>query len=445
MYGALQILPFVFLLLSIAILPLTLPHWWEKNRNKLLVSLIWAIPAAVVLMLDMGGEGAVLLAHSLEEYIAFIALLFSLFVITGGIFVKGSLAGTPMSNTVILGIGAVLANLVGTTGASMLLIRPLLRANASRVRKSHIFVFLIFVVSNTGGLLTPLGDPPLFLGFLRGVPFFWTLGLWVKWLVVNGLLLIVFNLVDQYIFNREERLRAGSQLEDVQEAVEPLGIRGYQNLVFLFGVIFVIFFMGTLGERYFPNADVRVLVQVGGMLLMAFLSLLFTPVAIRRTNRFTWYPIWEVAAIFSGIFVAMTPALHLLEARGSELGVNAPWQFFWASGALSSFLDNAPTYLAFGSLSVGVVNGIYPSAGLTSEHLSGLLGYPEGVAFLTAISCGAVFMGANTYIGNGPNFMVKSIAEENGVRMPGFFGYMRWSACILLPIFAVITLVFFRG
>ena len=445
MNGALQVLPFAFLLLSIAVLPLSRPHWWEKNRNKLLVSMIWAIPAAVILVLDMHREGVGLLVHSLKEYVAFIALLLSLFVITGGIFVKGSLAGTPMSNTVILGIGAVLANLVGTTGASMLLIRPLLRANAARVRKSHIFVFLIFVVSNTGGLLTPLGDPPLFLGFLRGVPFFWTLGLWVKWLVVNGLLLAVFNFVDQYIFAREERLRAGSQLEEVQEAVEPLGIRGGQNFVFLFGVVFVIFFMGTSGEQYFPNADLRVLVQVGGMLLMAALSLFFTPVAIRRTNRFTWYPIWEVAAIFIGIFVAMTPALHLLEARASELGVNSPWQFFWASGALSSFLDNAPTYLAFGSLAVGVVNGIHPSAGLHAEHLNGLLGYPEGVMFLTAISCGAVLMGANTYIGNGPNFMVKSIAEENGVRMPGFFGYMKWSACILLPIFAVITLVFFRG
>ena len=407
--------------------------------------MIWAIPAAVVLVLDLQHEGVELLVHSLKEYIAFITLLLSLFVIAGGIFVKGSLAGTPMSNTVILGIGAVLANLVGTTGASMLLIRPLLRANASRVQTSHIFVFLIFVVSNTGGLLTPLGDPPLFLGFLRGVPFFWTLGLWVKWLVVNGLLLAVFNFVDQYIFNREERLRAGSQLEEAQEAVERLGIRGGQNLVFLFGVILVIFFMGTSGVRYFPNQDLRVAVQVGGMLFMALLSLLFTPTALRRVNRFTWYPIFEVAAIFIGIFVAMTPALHLLEARGSELGVHAPWQFFWASGALSSFLDNAPTYLAFGSLAVGVVNGIHPSADLHAEHLSGLLGYPEGVVFLTAISCGAVFMGANTYIGNGPNFMVKSIAEENGVRMPGFFGYMKWSACILLPLFAIITLVFFRG
>jgi len=443
--GALQILPFVFLLLSIAILPLTLPHWWEKNRNKLLVSAIWAVPAAVVLVLDMGGEGAGLLIHSLKEYVAFIALLLSLFVIAGGIFVKGSLAGTPMSNTVILGIGAVLANLVGTTGASMLLIRPLLRANASRVRKAHIFVFLIFVVSNTGGLLTPLGDPPLFLGFLRGVPFFWTLGLWVKWLMVNGLLLVVFNFVDQHIFAREERLRPGSQLEEVQEAIERLGIRGGQNLVFLFGVVFVIFFMGTSGERFFPNQDLRVVVQVGSMLFMALLSLLFTPVAIRRTNGFTWYPIFEVAAIFIGVFAAMTPALHMLEARGSELGVHAPWQFFWASGALSSFLDNAPTYLAFGSLAVGVVNGIHPSAALTSEHLSGLLGYPEGVAFLTAISCGAVFMGANSYIGNGPNFMVKSIAEENGIRMPGFFGYMKWSACILLPVFVIVTIVFFRS
>ena len=424
---------------------MVLPHWWEKNRNKLLVSAIWAFPAAVILILEMRQEGVGLLVHSLKEYVAFIALLLSLFVITGGIFVKGALAGTPSSNTVILGIGAVLANLVGTTGASMLLIRPLLRANASRVRTAHIFVFLIFIVSNTGGLLTPLGDPPLFLGFLRGVPFFWTLGLWTKWLVMNGLLLVVFNFVDQHIFAREERIRVGSQLEAVQEAVEPLGIRGGQNFLFLFGVIFVIFFMGSSGERFIPNADLRELIQVGSMLLMAALSLRFTPMSIRRGNRFTWYPIMEVAAIFIGVFVAMTPALRLLELRGSELGVHAPWQFFWTAGGLSSFLDNAPTYLAFGSLAVGVVNGLHPAAGLRAEHLGGLLGYPEGVLFLTAISCGAVFMGANTYMGNGPNFMVKSIAEENGVRMPGFFGYMKWSACILLPLFVILTLVFFRG
>ena len=424
---------------------MTLPHWWEKNRHKLLVSVIWAIPAVILLVRGMGQEGAHLLVHSLKEYVAFIALLLSLFVITGGIFVKGSMAGTPMSNTVILGIGAVLANFVGTTGASMLLIRPLLRANASRVQKTHIFVFLIFIVSNTGGLLTPLGDPPLFLGFLRGVPFFWTLRLWLEWLVVNGLLLIVFNLVDQFIFTREERIRAGSQLEEVQEAVEPLGIRGGHNFIFLFGVIAVILFMGTSGEHYFPNADLRGLIQVGGMLAMAALSLFFTPVAIRRVNRFTWYPIFEVAAIFVGIFVAMTPALHLLETRGGELGVNSQWQFFWVTGGLSSFLDNAPTYLAFASLAVGVVNAGHPSANLTSEDLSGLLGYPEGVLFLTAISCGAVFMGASTYIGNGPNFMVKSIAEENGVRMPGFFGYMKWSASVLLPFFVIVTLLFFRS
>jgi Na+/H+ antiporter NhaD/arsenite permease-like protein len=426
-------------------LPLSLPHWWEKNRNKLLVSLIWAIPAAILLILDMGKEGTGLLAHSLKEYVAFIALLLSLFVITGGIFVRGSLAGTPISNTVILGIGAILANFVGTTGASMLLIRPLLRANASRVRKAHIFVFLIFIVSNTGGLLTPLGDPPLFLGFLRGVPFWWTFRLFFPWLVVNGLLLVIFNFADQYVFDREERVRAGSQLEEVQRAVEPLGIRGGQNLVFLFVVIATIVFIGTAGESVFPDPDTRGMVQVAVMLGMAVLSFLVTPIDIRKMNNFTWYPIFEVAAIFIGVFVAMTPALHVLETRGSELGVHAPWHFFWATGGLSSFLDNAPTYLAFASLAVGVVNGIHPGAGLQAEHLNGLLSYPEGVIFLTAISCGAVFMGANSYIGNGPNFMVKSIAEENGVKMPGFFAYMKWSACILLPLFGIVTLVFFRG
>jgi Na+/H+ antiporter NhaD/arsenite permease-like protein len=326
----------------------------------------------------------------------------------------------------------------------MLLIRPLLRANASRERKVHIIVFFIFIVSNGGGMLTPLGDPPLFLGFLRGVPFLWTFTLFWPWLIVNLVLLVVFNVLDQVVLAREERERPGAQLEEVQEVAVPLGIEGAVNFVWLAGVLVVIFTIGSFGKSHIsPNEDVLAGLQVGGMLLMAALSMATTRRETRQANGFTWEPIVEVAVVFVGIFVTMIPALKLLEARGAEFGVSSAWQFFWATGILSSFLDNAPTYLTFTSLAVGVVNEANPGAALSANALGGLLAYPEGVLYLTAISCGAVFMGANTYIGNGPNFMVKSIAESAGVRMPGFLGYMAWSGLILLPIFVGVTLVFF--
>jgi Na+/H+ antiporter NhaD/arsenite permease-like protein len=343
----------------------------------------------------------------------------------------------------MLAIGAGIASFIGTTGASVLLIRPLLRANLSRMRKAHIVIFFIFIVSNAGGMLTPLGDPPLFLGFLRGVPFAWTFGLILPWLLVNAVLLVVFNLLDEYILDREERERPGPQLEAVQ-VHEPMRIDGAFNFLFLAGVLAVILGAGTVGPRHVPDPDLRILIQTAAMLLLAFASYRVTPKAFHQENRFTWGPIAEVAVIFLGIFITMIPALHLLEARGGDLGLDRPWQFFWATGGLSSFLDNAPTYLTFGSLAVAVVNGLHPGAGLTADHLGGLLVYPQGAAFLTAISCGAVFMGANTYIGNGPNFMVKAIAEESGVRMPHFFGYMAWSVGILIPLFVVVTFVFFR-
>jgi Na+/H+ antiporter NhaD/arsenite permease-like protein len=437
-------LPFGAMLLSIAVLPLAAPHFWESNRNKLLVALGWGLPVAALLVFRFGAHGMEWLVHSLEEYAAFITLLAALFVISGGVYLRGSLAGTPLTNTGFLAIGALLASFVGTTGASMLLIRPLLRANGPRQRKAHIVIFFIFIVANGGGMLTPLGDPPLFLGFLRGVPFLWTFRLFLPWAMVNALLLILFNLVDQKVLDREEKERPGSQLEEVQKVKEPLRIQGRRNFVYLLGVIAVIFLMGTYGHRFLPDPRLQLAAQVAGMLAMGVLSLVTTPKAYRAANRFTWHPIIEVAYLFLGIFLTMIPALRLLESKGGALGIDSPWQFFWASGLLSSFLDNAPTYLTFASLAVGVVNGIHAGAGLTADFLGGLLRYPEGVRFLTAISCGAVFMGANSYIGNGPNFMVKSIAEENGVRMPSFFGYMAWSGAILIPIFAVVTLVFFR-
>jgi len=441
-----SVLPFAAYLLAIAVVPLFAPHFWERERNKLAVAAAASLPVLFYLLAVEPGHGPQWLLHSAKEYVAFIALLGALFAISGGIHLRGSLAGTPLVNTGFLGLGALLASVIGTTGASMLLIRPLLRANAARERKVHVVVFFVFVVSNAGGMLTPLGDPPLYLGFLRGVPFLWTLRLFGPWLLVNGALLLIFNLLDQSVLDREERERPGSQLEEVQRVAEPLRIEGGLNFAWLAGVLLLILSIGSFGKSHLSRSDdVLHALQVVGMLALGALSLATTPREVRERNGFGWRPIQEVAAVFSGIFVTMIPALRLLEARGGELGVDAPWEFFWASGLLSSFLDNAPTYLAFASLAVGVVNDANPGAGLSADALGPLLAFPDGAAYLTAISCGAVLMGANTYIGNGPNFMVKSIAESAGVRMPGFFGYMAWSGAVLLPLFGVVTLIFFRS
>jgi Na+/H+ antiporter NhaD/arsenite permease-like protein len=441
-----SVIPFAVLLGSIAILPLVAPHWWEHNRNKSIVSAVLGVPLVIYLVSVYGHEGVVQLEHAGIEYVAFIALLGSLFVISGGIYVAGSLSGTPLLNTVLLAIGALLASVIGTTGASMVLIRPLLRANRPRQRKAHIVVFFIFVVSNCGGLLTPLGDPPLFLGFLKGVPFEWTLQLWPEWLMVNGLLLGIFNVWDQVVFDREERERPGSQLEEVQQH-EPLGIAGIQNFFFLAAIVAIVYGsgrgIGNAGEPWPPQ------MQAGAMALVALASYFLTSAAIHAKNHFTFAPIVEVAVLFAGIFVTMAPALSILNAWGQgereifglAFGMSHPWQFFWSTGALSSFLDNAPTYLTFAATGAGVV-------GVTTEgrYLAEVLKTgPEAHALLAAISCGAVFMGAKTYIGNGPNFMVKAIAEHGQVRMPGFFGYMAYAMMVLIPVFVLVTVVFFRS
>jgi Na+/H+ antiporter NhaD/arsenite permease-like protein len=441
-----SVLPFAGYLLAIALIPLFAHHFWESNRNKLVVAVLASLPVLAYLFAVETEHGLHWLAHSGKEYAAFIVLLGALYVISGGVHLRGSLAGTPVVNTAFLGIGAVLASFIGTTGASMLLIRPLLRANAARERKVHIVVFFIFIVANAGGMLTPLGDPPLFLGFLRGVPFLWTLSLFWQWLLVNGVLLALFNLLDQIVLAREERERPGAQFEEVQRVPVPLRIEGGRNFLWLGGVLLVIFSIGSFGKSHLSeNEDVLSAIQVAAMLGLAGLSLATTPRETRAANEFGWAPMVEVAVVFLGIFITMIPALRLLEARGGELGVDSAWAFFWASGLLSSFLDNAPTYLTFASLAVGTVNAANPGAELRADALGGLLAHPEGVIYLTAISCGAVLMGANTYIGNGPNFMVKAIAESAGVRMPGFFGYLGWSCAILLPLFVAVTFVFFRG
>ena len=430
------VFPFAGLLLAIAILPLLAPHFWESNRNKGLIAGLFALPVAIHL-LAQGEAGLHELLEKAREYASFILLLGALFAITGGIRVRGSLSGTPLLNTSLLGLGAVLANAIGTTGASVLLIRPLLRANAHRRRQTHLVVFFIFVVSNCGGLLTPLGDPPLFLGFLKGVPFGWTLQLWKQWLLVNGLLLVVFNLWDQIVFTREVAARPETRVAEVLEH-EPLRIEGRRNFWFLGAVVATILAAGHgLGSG---GAGWPFGIQEGLLLGIAVAAYLATPHAYRAANAFAFSPIIEVAVLFAGIFVTMAPALLLLNAHAPEFGLEHPWQFYWASGLLSSFLDNAPTYLTFAATAAGL-NGIP----LEGSYLKELLARgPEAARILAAISCGAVMMGANSYIGNGPNFMVKAIAESHGVKMPSYFGYMAYSCGVLLPIFAVVTLVFFR-
>jgi Na+/H+ antiporter NhaD/arsenite permease-like protein len=433
-----SVLPFVAILLCIAVLPLVTPHWWEHNTNRAIVSFILAAPVAAYLYFVHGSGGLHALEHSADEYISFILLLGSLYVISGGIYVKGSLAGTPIVNTGVMALGGLIASFIGTTGASMLLIRPLLRANAPRERKAHIVVFFIFIVSNCGGLLTPLGDPPLFLGFLRGVPFTWTFSLWAQWLMVNGLLLVIFNVYDQIVLNKEELERPGSQLEEV-ERHEPLRVMGLHNFVFLFAIVVIIYASGLteLTGNWHPLWD------QAAMLVVAVVAYAMTKQELREKNRFTFAPIVEVAILFAGIFVTMIPAMKILEANGTQLGLAQDWHFFWATGILSSFLDNAPTYLVFTTTASAVLGSDPNNLATMLTASNSELGL-QGEQVLAAISCGAVFMGANTYIGNGPNFMVKAIAEENGVKMPSFFGYMAYSVAILVPILVLVTFVFFR-
>jgi Na+/H+ antiporter NhaD/arsenite permease-like protein len=431
------VLPFGLLLGAIAILPMAAPRWWDANGHKGIVALLVAAPLAAYLLFAHGAEGGLALGESLQDYLSFIALLGSLFVISGGIHVGGSLAGTPIANTAFLGTGAVLANMIGTTGASMILVRPLLRANAERRRTAHVFVFFIFVVSNCGGLLTPLGDPPLFLGFLKGVPFLWPLSLWKQWLMVNGLLLVAFHIIDEVLLEREERERPEGLLDVVLEH-RPIRVTGLHNLVFLGGVVAVMVARGAgwgTGGEPWPFG-----IQEGAMALLAATAYVTTGAQLRIANRFRFGPILEVAVLFLGIFVTMTAPLLILNARGAALGLETSWHYFWATGALSSFLDNAPTYLTFAATAAGAV-GVSVESG---SYLADVVESGRGAALLAAISCGAVMMGANTYIGNGPNFMVRAIVEENGVRMPSFFGYMAWSAAVLLPIFLLVTLIFFR-
>ena len=423
------------MLLAIALLPLAAAHWFDSNRNKAIVAFVLGVPTVIYLVSRFGHLGLRQVGGTAEEYVSFIVLLFALFTISGGIYVTGNAVARPRTNLAFLAVGAILASFIGTMGASMVLIRPLLRANSERVGYKHTVVFFIFAVSNVGGLLTPLGDPPLFLGFLRGVPFAWTFRLWPQWLLVVALVLAVYAVLEFRSFRKEPAAARKMDLEDYV----PMRLKGTFNIIPLVLVIVAVLFSGPLaraGEAiHFPF--VRELILV----ILAVAPLALGPKGPRAANSFKWAPIVEVAVLFAGIFATMIPALALLQARGGEIGLTAPWHYYWSSGALSSFLDNAPTYLTFTSVAQGLT-GVTTVGALTSAQVLSAVGFAPAT-FLAAISCGSVMMGANSYIGNAPNFAVKAIAEHNGMKMPSFFGYMGYSMCVLIPIFAIVTVVFF--
>ncbi|MBP7735722.1 MAG: sodium:proton antiporter [Spirochaetes bacterium] len=483
------VLPFIGILLCIAIIPLINAHFWEKNLWWISLG-VFCVPMSIIFTVFMGEKLRELSFEKALDYVSFIILLASLFVISGGILIKGSLSGTPKVNTIFILIGSVIASFVGTTGASMLLVRPLIRANQSRQKKAHVIIFFIFIVSNIGGSLTPLGDPPLFLGYLQGVPFEWTFRLAPQWALACIIVLTVFFIMDTYLYRKEfpgtsagavsgngntislvkNDISAALSILDIKNLIQEKRIRmaelknirgllmralqrlegasngaaaggeekfaidGKINLILLAGVVIIVFLQGLLVKQvsWWPRFGF----QEFGMALLLGLSLVLTPYRseLRQRNGFTFGPIKEVAYLFAGIFAAMIPALYILEHKGAALGITQPWQFFWAAGGLSSFLDNAPTYLTFLSLAKGL--------NLSKDIILNDGGHVS-TAVLTAISCGSVFMGANTYIGNGPNFMVKSIAEEQGIKMPSFFGYMIYSIAVLIPTFILITLIFF--
>ena len=432
------LLPFVGLLLSIAILPLlpSVMHWWESNQNRLMVSLVFAAMTLTYYFVAFGSDKVTqVLQHAIAaEYVPFIILLFSLYVISGGICLRGDLAAHPATNTAFLAFGALIASFIGTTGASMLLIRPLLQTNSERKNVRHTVIFFIFLVSNVGGCLLPIGDPPLFLGYLLGVDFLWTLSLWKPWAVTCVLLLVIYYFWDLRAYRRE--LPQDIRRDETQ--ITKLSCTGKLNLVWLAGVVLCVAlvkpgeeFLG-LGFDAFPF--MRELLMIGFVVL----SLRCTAKSIRTANRFTYHAILEVAALFIGIFICMQAPIEILRANGAALEpiLNSPSRFFWATGILSAFLDNAPTYVVF----FHTAEAMTPAGAADVVPLAGGGAILESM--LVAISLGAVFMGAMSYIGNGPNFMVKSIAEQMGVKMPSFFGYMAYSVVILVPLFAVVTWIF---
>ena len=433
-HSAWSMIPFGLMLLVIAIAPLIVAEWWDHNKHKLAVSLLLTIPTAVCLV--MGGMAKELEHQLLSDYIPFIVLLLSLYVITGGIHLSGDIQSKPWVNTLFLTVGWLLASIMGTTGAAMLLIRPLLATNQQREHKVHTVLFFIALVANCGGLLTPLGDPPLFMLFLRGAEFSWFVSLFPQWLLAGGLLLLIYFAIDSYYYKKEHPI---SLAADANEHL-PLKIQGKTNLVYLVCVILSVAFIhsGTIPQMDIATSPVWIrYMRELVLILLMLLSLYTTKHHVRyELNKYSWAPINEVIVLFFGIFVTMTPALAYLNNHADALGFSHTWQFYYATGALSSFLDNTPTAVAFHSV----------AACLTPEQISAfgsnmVAGIPE--VLLQAICLGAVFFGSMTYIGNGPNFMVKAIAEENGVNMPSFFGYMfRFSLIVLLPVYILVQLIF---
>lgn len=446
MNSLLLCIPFAGLLLCIAVMPLVKPEWWEKNQALAVIlwSFLFIIPS--VLLNGAGETVETVLECIINDYLTFIVLLFGLFCVSGNITLEGNLAGSPAVNAIFLAFGTLLSSCIGTTGASMLLVRPLIKMNSWRKKKSQIMIFFIFMISNMGGCLTPIGDPPLLMGFMRGVSFFWSLNLFHILIFNMVILLIIFYFIDRRAYRKD--IAAGLH-PDISKPGVDIKIEGLHNIIFLVVIVVAVILSGTLpglpvfqdaagnviGIKIFKEVKLTVpaIIEIVMILAAAGLSFKTTPQKIRTQNHFTWGAIKEVAVLFVGIFITMQPALALLKTMGPNLGITEPYQMFWSTGMLSSFLDNTPTYLVFLTTAgtLGFTSGITTTVGTIS------------VQILEAISCGAVFMGANTYIGNAPNFMVKSISDENGVRMPSFFGYMVWSFGILVPVFIIDTLVFF--
>lgn len=420
-----SLIPFVFMLLSIAVFPLFWNHFWEKNKNKLYVAIVLSIP--VILYLLVSGFTERLIETMLFDYVPFLILLGALFTITGGIFLTGDIEAKPRINTLFLGIGAVLASFMGTTGAAMLLIRPVIQTNKERTFKVHTILFFIGIIANCGGLLTPLGDPPLFMMYLRGAPFTWFFHLAPEWFFTNALLLIIYFFVDSHFYKKEP----ASAITRDETNIRPIKIEGKRNFIFLIGVVLAVAFINEQYLSFISTNPYFKFVREAVIVLMAYLSMKFTPKLLRASNNFTWGPIEEVAYLFFGIFITMVPCLLYLESNAKQLGVETVSQFYYYTGLLSSFLDNTPTAVTFHSLALGLGNTVGPL----------VAGIPEPL--LKAISTAAVFFGAMTYIGNGPNFMVKAVAEENNIKMPDFFSYMfKFSIIVLLPIFILVQLLF---
>ncbi|MFN4196619.1 MAG: sodium:proton antiporter [Caldimicrobium sp.] len=437
-----SVLPFLGILLSISLFPLFAPYFWHKHFGK--ISLFWALVTAIPLIFFFKSKGLYVILHVLlAEYIPFTILLGTLYLISGNIYIKGNFTGTPIFNTIYLSIGTVLASLMGTTGASMVLIKPYLRANEKRGIKTYHIIFFIFLVSNIGGSLTPLGDPPLFLGYLKGVPFFWTLRSFFPMLLCAGTLLLIFYILDKYHFQKE--ISHASPKEKIN-----FGIEGKHNLIFLLLVPTAILLSGKIHLKEINFLGIERPLQEWlrdiFLVILALFSYLLTPSRVRYKNEFTFFPIKEVAILFFGIFISMIPAISILQAgeKGTLRFVieklAGPASYFWLTGSLSAILDNAPTYLTFLSSCIGK---FYPGISEKGAILKLLQEHPN---YLLAISCGAVFFGAATYIGNAPNFMVRSIAEEKGIAMPSFLGYLfKYSLPLLIPVFILTTIIFFRG